>query len=235
MPLNQRTFGGKVVEQLQLKTLPRPQGLDALLGLVEYEGSAEHGFFAHVVPSRGADYPRNLADAMHFLCSLHGRHPGVVDHAAWRARDGETRNALEALANWFDTERALLTRLVVAVGPMPSTPAQMQSESIVIAQRHALEMLAKSERPGCAIGATVALTLDWSQVRPLIDQVADRLLVAAPANPVPANAIARLGNTIANDAEERAAQFGAQQLLAQHRGLWDLLESRAVARTNAAL
>ena len=224
-----------MVEQVQLQTLPRSQPLDALLGLVEYDGSAGHVFFTRVVPQRDGEYPRNLADAIHFLCSLHGRHPGVVDHAAWRAQDGEARNALEALANWFDTERSLLTRLVVAVGPLPSTPAQMQSESIVIAQRHALEMLAKSERPGCASGATVALALDWSQVRPLIDQVADRLLIAAPANPLPANAIARLGDSIRNDAEERAAQFGAQQLLAQHRGLWDLLESRSVARSMSIL
>jgi hypothetical protein len=29
---------------------------------------------------------------------------------------------------------------------------------------------------------------------------------------------------------ERAILFGAQQLLVQHRGLWDLLEARAEAR-----
>ncbi len=29
---------------------------------------------------------------------------------------------------------------------------------------------------------------------------------------------------------ERAMLFGAQQLFAQHRGLWDLLEARASAR-----
>lgn len=219
-----------MVEQVQLQARPQLRPLDTLLALVQRDGLAHHGFFAHVVPHRGAEYPRNLADVIHFLCSLHGRHPGVVDHAAWRAQDGEARNALEALANWFDAERALLTRLVVAVGPLPSTPAQMQSESIVIAQRHALEMLAKSERPGCASGATIALTLDWAQVRPLINQVADRLLVPAALNPVPANAISRLAATVRNEAEERAAQFGAQQVLAQHRGLWDLLESRAIAR-----
>lgn len=221
--------------QFQARSQPQPQRLDTLLALVERDGSAQHAFFAHVVPSRGAEYPRNLADSIHFLCGLHGRHPGVVDHAAWRTKDGEARNALEALANWFDTERALLTRLVVAVGPLPSTPAQMQSESIVLAQRHALEMLAKSERTGCASGATIALALDWSQIRPLVDQVADRLLVAAPANPLPADAVARLGETIRSDAEDRAAQFGAQQLLAQHRGLWDLLEGRAVARSATLL
>jgi hypothetical protein len=226
---------GALVEQVLRQAQPQPQRLDTLLALVERDGSAQHSFFAHVAPARGGEYARNLADAIHFLCALHGRHPGVVDHAAWRTKDGEARNALEALANWFDAERALLTRLVVAVGPLPSTPAQVQSESIVLAQRHALEMLAKSERSGCASGATIALALDWSQVRPLVDQVADRLLVPAPANPLPSGAISRLGETIRTEAEDRAAQFGAQQLLAQHRGLWDLLESRAVARAASPL
>jgi hypothetical protein len=32
---------------------------------------------------------------------------------------------------------------------------------------------------------------------------------------------------------ERAMSFGAQQLLAQHRGLWDLLEARQAARAEA--
>jgi hypothetical protein len=32
---------------------------------------------------------------------------------------------------------------------------------------------------------------------------------------------------------ERAMSFGAQQLLAQHRGLWDLLEARKAARAAA--
>jgi hypothetical protein len=31
---------------------------------------------------------------------------------------------------------------------------------------------------------------------------------------------------------ERAMSFGSQQLLAQHRGLWDLLESRQQARAD---
>jgi hypothetical protein len=33
-------------------------------------------------------------------------------------------------------------------------------------------------------------------------------------------------------AADRAMLFGAQQIVAQHRGLWDLLEARAIARNN---
>jgi hypothetical protein len=32
---------------------------------------------------------------------------------------------------------------------------------------------------------------------------------------------------------ERAMLFGAQQVFAQHRGLWDLLEARTSARNRA--
>ena len=35
----------------------------------------------------------------------------------------------------------------------------------------------------------------------------------------------------AQPSAERAMAFGARQLLAQHRGLWDLLEARASARS----
>ncbi len=46
---------------------------------------------------------------------------------------------------------------------------------------------------------------------------------------------ARLAGTIAagNTAVERAMVFGAQQLVTQHSGLWDLLSVRAASRAHA--
>ena len=42
---------------------------------------------------------------------------------------------------------------------------------------------------------------------------------------------ARLAGAVADTpAAERAMLFGAQQLVAQHSGLWDLLEARAASR-----
>ena len=40
----------------------------------------------------------------------------------------------------------------------------------------------------------------------------------------------RAGAIEATASVERAMAFGAQQMLAQHRGLWQLLEARATAR-----
>ena len=55
-----------------------------------------------------------------------------------------------------------LARLVVAAGPMPSTPNHAEAESAINTQRHALDMLSQSDRNGCAIGAAFALALDWA-------------------------------------------------------------------------
>ena len=42
---------------------------------------------------------------------------------------------------------------------------------------------------------------------------------------------ARLAGTVADSpAIERAMVFGAQQLIAQHNGLWDLMAARAASR-----
>ena len=93
-------------------------------------------------------------------------------------------------------------------------------------------MLACSDRRGCATGATAALVLDWTAIRSVLVQAAERFGVDIPVCRLPvevdtASSVAMLGST---PATERAITFGAQQLLAQHRGLWSLLEARASAR-----
>ena len=110
----------------------------------------------------------NLADAIHFLCALHGRHPGVVDLAAARIVDPAGRAWLASAAEGAAVERALLTRLAVAAGPIPSTPGGGGSESAIQAQRAALATLAQSDRKGCALGAALALAADWVAVRTVI-------------------------------------------------------------------
>jgi hypothetical protein len=207
---------------------------DTLLALVRAEGTAAHGHPVSDVLIKGPESARNVADIVHLLCLLHGRHPGVVDHAAARAGDGATQNFLVAAADAFGEERALLTKLVVAVGPLPSTPGQADTETAVLAQHHAIDMLAQSERSGCALGAALAVIADWSSIRAVLDMAAKRLSIDVSPSKLPdADAIAEAvrsgGNTTAAD---RAMLFGAQQILAQHRGLWDLLEARAIARSD---
>lgn len=205
---------------------------DALLALVRAEGTAAHGHPASEALVKGPEAARNVADIVHLLCLLHGRHPGVIDHAAVRTVDPDTRAFLTMTADAFAAERALLTKLVVAVGPLPSTPGQADTESAVLAQHHAIDMLAQSERGGCALGAALALVADWAAVRAVLTMAARRLSIETTASALPdnraiADAVRNAGQSIGAD---RAMLFGAQQIIAQHRGLWDLLEARAIAR-----
>jgi hypothetical protein len=207
---------------------------DALLALVSAEGSASHSHPVSDVLIKGPESARNVADIVHLLCLLHGRHPGVIDHAAAREGNAATKGFLDAISEAFADERALLTKLVVSVGPLPSTPGQADTESAVLAQHHAIEMLAQSERVGCAFGAAMAVAADWMAIRPVLEMAAKRLSIDIDPTTLPvadefASAIRAASNS---PAAERAMLFGAQQILAQHRGLWDLLEARAIARHN---
>lgn len=166
---------------------------------------------------------RDLGDAAHGLCMLYGGHPTCIDAAALRCADEALVPWLRAAAAAFAGERAYLASVVAAAGPIPSTPRQAHSESALRGQRHALETLAASDRIGCAIGAAVALVLDWHEVRRLLDRLAARTGVAPAAIDLPdAPPPDLLG--------DRARLFGAKQLLTQQRQLWSLLEARAAAR-----
>lgn len=207
---------------------------DILSQLVVAEGTGSHLYAASVELLTGKFATRNLADTVHYLCTLHGRHPGVVDHAATRTAHDAARKWLLQAVDGFAVERGYLTKLAVAAGPLPSTPGQAESEAAVIGQRHALEMLAQSDRDGCAIGTAIALTLDWGAIRSLLNVAADRLGVAMPACtlPSPEASHALIVALSESPAVERAMGFGGAQLIGQHRGLWDLLEARQLARTD---
>ena len=198
--------------------------------LVESDASARH---PHMQRLRAVSGPmRDLADAVHFLCLLHGHHPGVIDHALGQARHPAEIEWIEAAAAGFAAERAFLVRLVAGAGPMPSTPGHAEAETAALGQRHALNMLAQSDRVGCATGAALALAIDWAMLRAVLDLAAERFGVNAPetALPPPEETLTVVDAMAERPAVERAMLFGAQQLLAQHRGLWDLLEARASAR-----
>ena len=207
-------------------------GAGALVALVHADGSEGQAQHARLLMPRVPT--RDLADAAHLLCVLHGRQPGVLEHAARRAVDDAAGEWLAELAHAFAGERAYLVRLIAAAGPLPSTPGQAETEAVVSAQRHALEMLAQSDRAGCALGAAAAMALDWAAIRRVFDVAAERLgLDVAPGDFPPPHDSATLIATFAGDPGlERAMLFGAQQLLAQHRGLWNLLEARANARVH---
>ncbi|HEX8262544.1 MAG TPA: hypothetical protein VF547_06700, partial [Allosphingosinicella sp.] len=129
-------------------------------------------------------------------------------------------------------ERAYLARLAVAAGPVPSTPGSAGTDAAVLGQRHAMETLASSERRGCALGAAMALVLDWSAIRVCLDSAAVRFGVDSPVYAAAdRETLVALADSYAGSAPvQRALLFGAEQILIQHHGLWDLLEARREAR-----
>lgn len=201
-----------------------------LIALVAADGSAAHPYLTCL--ANGVVPLRDLGDLAHQICLLHARHPDLFEQAAARSRQPATAEWLAESVRAFEAERAYLVRLVAAAGPMPSTPGQAASEAAVTAQRHALDMLAQSDRIGCADGTAIALALDWPAVRTVLDILAGRLGIDPPACALPpAFETATVIDVLASALPiERAMAFGAQQMLAQHRGLIDLLEARASAR-----
>ena len=205
---------------------------EAQLARVAGEGCARHPHLNALLESSGPHASRDLADAVHLLCSLHGRYPGLVEIALQRCTDEQTRTWLDRAAEAFERERLYLVRLTSAVGPLPSTPGAAETEASLVAARHALETLATSERKGCALGAATALVGDWWPIRRLLDRASTRVGLECPAPSLPdetsvIEVIARASDT---PASERALSFGGEQILLQHRALFDLLEARAAAR-----
>jgi len=100
--------------------------------------------------------------------------------------------------------------------------------------RRALETLAESERQGCALGSATALVGDWWPVRRVLDRAAARAGVETPAPSLPdeMSIVTAIDSLSGSPASERALAFGSEQLLLQHRALFDLLEARAEARSD---
>jgi hypothetical protein len=205
---------------------------DAQLARVAGEGCARHNYLNSLLEASGRHSGRDLADAVHLLCNLHGRYPGLIDLALQRCPKGASQDWLVRASEAFERERLYVVRLTSAVGPLPSTPGAAETEGSLVAARHALETLAMSEREGCALGAATALVGDWWPIRRLLDRAAARVGIESPAPSLPdeASVLAVVQRGAASPASARALAFGGEQLLLQHRALFDLLEARAEAR-----
>ena len=206
--------------------------VEAQFARVANEGSARHPQLAALLVASGPSSARDLADAVHLLCHCHGTHPGLIDTALQSGTAGGAADWVQEAAEAFERERLYLVRLTAAVGPQPSTSGAAETESALAAQRHALETLANSERRGCALGAVTALVEDWRSIRRLLDRAAARAGLDVPTCTLPdEESVARAIHDGADTAgAERALAFGSEQLLLQHRALFDLLEVRAEAR-----
>jgi hypothetical protein len=198
--------------------------------LVADEGSAA---MEHALALRApAALTRDLSDAVHALCALHGAAPSMVEITLDARGAQDIRAWLYETAVAFDDERHLLVKLTAAIGPLPSTPGQSETEAAIATQQRALTTLARSDRNGCALGATFAFLIDWRAIRAVLAVAANRAGVTLRETMLPsAEDIAPIADRLASEpACARAMMFGAQQLIAQHRGLWHLLAARAEAR-----
>ena len=205
---------------------------EAQLARVAGDGCARHPHLNALLEATGPHSGRDLADAVHLLCNLHGRYPGLIEIALQRCPKGESQSWLSHASEAFERERLYLVRLTASVGPTPSTPGSAETESSLVAARHALETLALSERNGCALGAATALVGDWWPIRRLLDRAAARAGTETPAPSLPdeSSVIDVIERAAGAPASSRALGFGGEQLLLQHRALFDLLEARAEAR-----
>jgi hypothetical protein len=205
---------------------------EAQLARVGSQGSVDHAYRLSLMTANGHNAARDLADAVHLFCSLYGRHPGLIELALNNCPAGPVRDWLREASDAYERERLYLVRLTAAVGPLPSTPGAAETEAALVAQRHAIETLAKSERRGCALGAATALMADWASIRTVLDRAADRMGMQKPALTLPEedSIIRVISDGTDGMASVRALGFGGEQLLLQNRGLVDLLEARAAAR-----
>lgn len=206
-----------------------PRSLDAALA----QGtSGEHAFVRKLLDKGNVARAIDLADAAHYLCLIHGRYPGLIDYAATRSADPYVGRWLAQACEAFVGERALLTRLTVAAGPITSTPGQDRCTSAIINLRGALNALSQSDRQGCALGAAFALVLDWIAIREVLDLIGARTGLDGRRSTLPAaDETRQLAAELSIDASiGRAIGFGASQMLLQHRLFWDMLSERADLR-----
>jgi hypothetical protein len=205
---------------------------DSQLARIAGDGSARHAYLNALLEASGRHSGRDLADAVHLLCNLYGRYPGLIEIALQRCPKGPAQEWLVRASDAVERERRYGVRLTSAVGPLPSTPGAAETEASLVAARHALETLAMSERDGCALGAATALVGDWWPIRRLLDRAATRAGIESPAPSLPdeVSVLAVIQQSAETPASARALAFGGEQLLLQHRALFDLLEARAEAR-----
>lgn len=196
------------------------------------QGAGEHPWIVRLASSPGRSVGLDLADAVHWLQKLHGGAAGLVDGASLRTQSSGERVFLTRAFGAWQCERKALSTLTVAVGPIPSTSGQVGDEATTVFLATAIATLATSDRAGVALGAAAALIVEWRGLRSLMDRAADRFAATIPPCVLPSHAemLATVAGFIDTPAIERAAAFGARQLLRQHGQFVAMLERRSQAR-----
>jgi hypothetical protein len=223
----------------QILTNPSGDFGQSIIDLVIEEGSLQivEPLRLFIENSRGAPNLRSpiqnlrpalIADIAHFMCISHGRHPGIIDHASSKILEECARDWLVDAIEGFIAERSLLNELTVCAGPITRQSGQEKITSILTHQHKSFEMLATSDRHGTAAGAAIAFVVDWHLNREIFEVCALNLNIEPRQCRLPSiEACKNLASELAiSENIKRALLFGAQQLLAQQRGLWNLISAR---------
>src|SRR5439155_1562067 len=91
---------------------------EAQLARVAGEGCARHAYLNMLLEASGRHAGRDFADAVHLLCSLHGRYPGLIEIALQRCPKGPVQDWLTRASEGFERERAGVRRRAAAA-PTP--------------------------------------------------------------------------------------------------------------------
>ena len=215
----------------QLEPIDRASITDRFDALIAQSGSGAHPYVLSGQLFHGQTSARNLADAVHYLSALHGHVPGLFDHARAHVIGEIGRSWIDAMAAAFSGERSYLARLASACGPVPAAPNQSAFETALAAHRRAIDLLGQSERHGTAMGASLALALEWYTLRALLDRAAERIdFHTEPAGLPPLKQLSAAADDYDTDgSSERAMMFGARQLVTLHHAMWDVLAARAAS------
>ena len=83
---------------------------EAQLARISGQGNARHPHLLALVEGSSPHSARDIADAVHLLCSVHGHHPGLVEQALGLCPAGPAHQWLAGAADAFERERLYLVR-----------------------------------------------------------------------------------------------------------------------------
>ena len=205
---------------------------EAQLARVAGDGCARHPHLNGLLEASGPHAGRDLADAVHLLCSLHGRYPGLIELALQRCPNGARKTG-------FACSRSVRARAAVP------RPADLGCRTAAEHSRRGRNRIEPGRRAPCARNARdirSARAARWAPRRPGRRLVADppaarsRRGARRPRMPGAVAARRSLGHRGDRSCRGRRRpanahwRSAASNCCSSTAALFDLLEARAAAR-----
>ena len=203
--------------------------------LLQEQGSSQHPY-QRLLNAEGCEGLNcALFDAVHHIAFIHGRLPGLLEEALRNSPPGAGHSSwLQTIAEGFSRERLALVQLRAHSPTTPAQPTGIAAQMSFEALGRDILALSRSERPGCALGAAVALALDWPSIRTVLDRASSLLEYSFPPTVMPVEEEIFESLAQVDPVLKRALLFGAKELLLRHERLWTTLEARHRARIRPA-